>query len=471
MTRWHSLACTFAAMALILAVGACNGSSAPFNGTGTGTGTGTGNGNQPCTDPLVCCPAEKMVCTGNPDEGIVCTCDALWDCSLNPNKCSQDAPTPGGGGDWNCNWTEFSYECDKTGTENQPPDGGSDWNCTWQAGEGKWKCSKTGGFPPNPNNSAPGASQWGCVVQNGTLTCDKKGTTNPPPTGGGTWTCKDTTGQPCTPGSGAGCVCQKDDTGGGLPPGGGNWKCNKVNLGGKLTWVCYGEVPPGGSPPGGGGWDCIKVGTQNGQDLWKCVKPDEPGDQPPGGGHFSCAKGSEFNGTKCEEVDQPPTPPTPYPIPGQKCVPGTKMWCDGLQYCGWGQVTCAPNGSWPTTTVNGKTIIDCQELSDGKRPNTVCACYHFYFNPACCERPDCLVPAGSQGQICPKSAGKLCDYCNPQKNDCTETGAYCLVTNTMETFCGKGCTVDGNCPNGYQCILLKNKPNKQCVPSDFSCYY
>ncbi|PIE66147.1 MAG: hypothetical protein CSA24_00925 [Deltaproteobacteria bacterium] len=469
MTRWHHLSRTIGAATFALLIAACNGGNIPFN-PGTGTGTGTGNGDQPCTDPLTCCAPEDMVCTGNPDDGVICTCEGLWDCSVNPNKCSQDAPTPPGGGDWNCTWTEFVYTCEKRGEKGDPPPGGNGWNCTWNASESKWKCTKD--KTPNPTNKPGGTNEWTCVVQNGKLICDRKNGKDQPPKGGGSWDCKDpTTGKPCTPGSGSGCVCTKTDEGGGLPPGGNNWKCNKVNLGGKLTWVCYGEVPPGGTPPGGNGWDCKKVGTQNGKELWKCVKGEEPGDQPPGGGHFSCAKGTEFNGTKCEEVEKPPTPPTPYPTPGEKCVPGTQMWCDGLQYCGWGQVTCQPDGSWPTKTVNGKQIIDCKELSNGARPNTVCACYHFYFNPACCERPDCLVPQGSQGQICPQSAGKLCDYCNPQKPECKETGGYCLVTNTMETFCGKGCTINGDCPKDYKCVKIKNKANKQCIPSDYSCYY
>ena len=469
MNRLQLVTRIFGVAAIGLLIAACNGADPSF-GPGPGTGTGTGSGDGPCTDPMKCCAPEEMVCTGDPETGgVICTCDKLWDCSLNPNKCEQPAPNPPGGGDWDCTWSEFKYVCEKSGEKGDPPGGGG-WTCSWDGNEFKWVCTKDGP-PPNPNNNPGGTNVWDCKVIGDKLVCEKDGGTAPPPTGGGTWTCKDATGKVCQPGSGPGCKCVKTDNGGGLPPGGGNWKCNKVNMGGIMTWVCYGEVPPGGSPPGGNGWDCTKVGTQNQNELWKCVKPDEPGDTPPGGGHFSCAKGTEFNGTICEEVDKPPTPPTPYPKPGEKCVPGTKMWCDGLQYCGWGQVTCKPDGSWPTKSVNGKQIIDCQELTSGARPNTVCACYHFFFNPACCERPDCMVPQGSQGQICPKSPGKLCDYCNPQKKDCTEPGGFCLVTNTMETFCGKGCTIDGDCPKDFRCIKVKNWPQKQCIPSDSSCYY
>jgi len=196
----------------------------------------------------------------------------------------------------------------------------------------------------------------------------------------------------------------------------------------------------------------------------------------PGGGWYSCVKGSEFNGTQCEKVPTEPTPPTPTPKPGDTCVIGEKMWCDGLQYCGWGQVMCDPKtNKWKTKLdSNGKEILDCNELATGERPNTVCACFHFFFNPSCCERPDCIVPPGTNGQICPASAGGLCDYCNPQKSECKEAQAKCIVTNAHETFCGRLCSTTAPCPNGYQCMVVKlngGQSTNQCVPADYSCYY
>ena len=54
--------------------------------------------------------------------------------------------------------------------------------------------------------------------------------------------------------------------------------------------------------------------------------------------------------------------------------------------------------------VNGKVMLDCQEsMAKGKVPNTVCACYHFFFNPACCERKDCIMRAHRLRQQKPAS--------------------------------------------------------------------
>jgi len=252
--------------------------------------------------------------------------------------------------------------------------------------------------------------------------------------------------------------------------GGSNWKCNKASKNGVATWICYGEVQPGAAPPGQYGWNCKKVKEEASKETWRCMRVDGSGDRPPGGGYWACAKGTEFQGTLCEKVTGQPKMP---PLHGGKCMPGTRMWCDGLSYGSWGQVMCQPNGKWATTMINGKQILDCQSLMDGRRPNTACACYHFYFNPNCCERPDCIVPTGSKGQLCKKSAGKLCDHCNPVKPECSGKDSKCLVTNSHETFCGTLCDITGDCPVGYKCLTVKLKvgTTKQCVPADYSCFY
>ena len=158
------------------------------------------------------------------------------------------------------------------------------------------------------------------------------------------------------------------------------------------------------------------------------------------------------------------------------CTPGVKMWCEGLAFSGWGQVTCGTDGKWATKLVNGKTAFDCRETSDGRRPTGRCACYHFYFNAMCCEQPSCFVPAGSSGQLCPASPGKLCDYCNPTKPECSETGGRCIVTNSYETFCGRACSKanpqTNPCPTGYTCMTVKVTGTSvdQCIPDDLSCY-
>jgi len=177
---------------------------------------------------------------------------------------------------------------------------------------------------------------------------------------------------------------------------------------------------------------------------------------------------------------QAPVPPPPDYLPPDlkppgSCQPGERRWCDGLQYDGYGQVACDPaTGRWREKMgPNGQAVLDCVELANGERPNTVCACYHFFFSPACCERPDCVLLPGESGAICPASKGQLCDYCNPQKPECKESGAQCVITNSYETFCARACSSDEPCPPGYQCMVVKLKTGttNQCIPSDFSCYY
>jgi len=167
----------------------------------------------------------------------------------------------------------------------------------------------------------------------------------------------------------------------------------------------------------------------------------------------------------------PPTPSTPPSGGNKECVPGEKMWCDGLQYCGWGQVVCDANGFWKRKGFLGLGGLDCQELSDGTRPNTPCACFFTYFNPKCCETPDCIVPAGSTGQICGPSAGGLCDYCTPDKPTCA--GGQCVILSSGETFCGQTCSAAAPCPSGYQCTKVSSSgaSTYQCIPTKLSCFF
>lgn len=164
---------------------------------------------------------------------------------------------------------------------------------------------------------------------------------------------------------------------------------------------------------------------------------------------------------------------SPQSNPAVPCTPGQAIWCDGLAYCGWGQAVCKPDGTWPTISQNGQVVLDCQELADGRSPDTDCACYHFYFNPRCCECPGCILPTGGSGRSCAPSAGNLCDYCNPSKPECTAPGAQCVVSNSHETFCGRECLADLDCPSGYTCMPIKllSGMTSQCVPTDLSCFF
>jgi hypothetical protein len=254
-------------------------------------------------------------------------------------------------------------------------------------------------------------------------------------------------------------------------PGDGTWTCTWT----ATTYTCVGK--PSGTPPGGNGWTCVKKGADT-----VCTKtsPPNPSNKPDGGSVWKCTVDNESKTITCEKGSTPPptttTPPTTTPPPpssGTECVVGQKMWCDGEVYCGWGQVVCGADGRWKRKGFLGLGGLDCQELADGRRPNTLCACYHTFFNATCCETSDCVVPAGTNGQICAPAAGKLCDYCNAQSPSCTAPGGQCIITNSGETFCGQGCSVAQPCPSGYKCMTLSTKSGttSQCVPGNLSCFF
>jgi hypothetical protein len=379
----------------------------------------------------------------------VCVCLDDWDCDQALTRCTRPTPEPTPGGDWVCTWTEFKYSCRRPDGAGAPP-GGAGWFCTLDA-DGARVCVST---PPNPGGGPEGTSVWRCEVQGPLLVCERgeRIPVDPPLS----WHCAGTAGS---------TVCT--NTVGGLPPGGSEWKCSRQSQSGTLAWICWGRAS---SPPGGNGWTCDKV--EGYADIWRCQRPDGPEDHPPIPGNWVCVKGSDYGGTVCEQVDDP----SPVPSPGATCVAGQRMWCDSLVWSGWGQVECDPQtGRWKTImTANGQQTLDCRFSTGGKRPNTVCACYHTYLNPSCCERPDCIVPPGTDGQLCPPSPGGLCHYCNPQdKGSCIEAGAVCIVTNSSETFCGRPCSESTPCLAGYSCMTVKlpTGSTQQCVPEDFSCYY
>lgn len=290
----------------------------------------------------------------------------------------------------------------------------------------------------------------------------------------------------CT-GSKVGDTCRADFAT--LPPMNASpWRCHQANG----AWHCDGRSPMGGIPVPpppvcSEGWICEQitiVGSSPdgilpypGYDrIHRCSRPIDYRDTPPGK-TVACVRGTAFGGTRCELVAAPPTLPGRYPPPGDHCTPGARRWCEGLQYDGWGITTCTPEGRWPTTTINGKQIYDCQELSDARQPDTLCARYFFFPSMTCCERTDCMVVTRDDGSVSDqpygKSEGKLCDYCNPMKNDCLTPGGICLVANTGETFCGQDCSGGKACPEGYECRSVKHDGSMidQCVPRDLSCYY
>ena len=378
-----------------------------------------------CANGTGCCSAEELVCTGNPDGDTACACFRSWDCekAVKPEKCTQaTADTPDGQSGWTCRVEGGREIC--TRPTGGVPSGRNGWTCV-ESGAGA-ECARV-------TNTPDGSASWSCAYQGAGKTCvatsggDSPSSPAAGPSGGDSWSCqKDELGRE---------VCKKA----GEVPGAGSWMCVWKN--GSI--VCEGTSS---SPPGGNGWTC----TQNSETgVWTCTKPQGPGDTPPGGGTWSCTSSSELGGAQCVQ--------TPSPKSGQKCIPGQKRWCDGEIYCGYGIQVCAPDGTWDET---------CTERADGKRPSTVCACYHFYFNPQCCETPDCIVPSGTDGQICPASQGGYCDYCNPQQPECK--AGKCIVTPQNEAYCGQDCAGGKPCPAGSACKGVDGKV--QCVPTDGSCY-
>ncbi|MCA9667039.1 MAG: hypothetical protein KC503_15675 [Myxococcales bacterium] len=255
----------------------------------------------------------------------------------------------------------------------------------------------------------------------------------------------------CQPGSPE--VCTKVGGDRGLPSIEPGWTCHEQGIDGAAYLTCARVGKPALPTPG---WTCRSVGSS----TYVCNRKVVLALDRPDGGSWACSANSD-TGRVCVAGGLPP---------GPGCAPGTKRWCDGLKFSGWGVATCTPEGKWPTRMLNGAMTYDCVEPSDGARPNTICACFHPYYTPSCCERSDCIVPEGVKlgALVCPSESSTLCDPCNPQKPSCE----VCVVTNAFEAYCTKACAADGSCPSGQTCVEVKHSgtTSKRCVPQGFGCY-
>lgn len=78
--------------------------------------------------------------------------------------------------------------------------------------------------------------------------------------------------------------------------------------------------------------------------------------------------------------------------------------------------------------------------------------------------PEAPNPPHDSGQ------GGLCDFCNPDGPDpgCKEPGAKCITTVVGQSYCGRACSSNSPCPQGYQCITKKQQvgSTNQCVPDN-----
>ncbi|MBW2534394.1 MAG: hypothetical protein JRI55_23080, partial [Deltaproteobacteria bacterium] len=107
-----------------------------------------------CQSGNDCCQAGELVCTGDPDKGMVCRCFMAWDCNraVGPDKCKQTpADTPDGGLGWSCTVDGETETCTR--------DGGD-----VPGGKNGWSCKKVGGSVvcSRPVNTPGGGAGWSC---------------------------------------------------------------------------------------------------------------------------------------------------------------------------------------------------------------------------------------------------------------------------------------------------------------------
>ena len=262
------------------------------------------------------------------------------------------------------------------------------------------------------------------------------------------------------------------------PDGGGDWQCAWNDV----AFVCKRPGAEQSPPEGDGRWFCRWVSEEA---AWECTTSPWTPSGPAGTGDWRCTIDLELRVIVCEQTGisdgegtvpmETPPPPPPLEV-AEVCIVGQRMWCEGSDFCGWGLVDCDPaTGTWQTKEVDGQPVVDCRNTAQGRRPDTLCACYHYSFTAQCCERPDCLVEpddAGQYGQICPANEGKLCDYCDPVvESSCGEPGGMCLMVKTKESFCVGDCASQP-CPLGYKCtnVTTPSGTSRQCVPEDMSCF-
>lgn len=99
-----------------------------------------------------------------------------------------------------------------------------------------------------------------------------------------------------------------------------------------------------------------------------------------------------------------------------------------------------------------------------------------YSDLECADGRICIanecVPADSEETG--DGAAGLCQTCE-SRHDCIEDGALCLGfladesdETPQETVCGRVCQLDGDCPDGFECLVVDNTSSgdeiRQCVP-------
>ena len=141
------------------------------------------------------------------------------------------------------------------------------------------------------------------------------------------------------------------------------------------------------------------------------------------------------------------------------------IWCGGLGLfaasaaCGevradavvLGSPTDSPTGSaaGSATGLGGATNVDTSTAGEGGTGN-----------------PSSDEPGNLDA---PSIAGDVCSPCT-RSSECGGEQDYCLEFRGSDgRFCGKHCYSDRDCPDGYDCVTLRNEDEEQCVPKDRSC--
>ena len=219
------------ALALLVVAPACDLVSTEASGVERSTGAG-------CSDPDRCCEIEEVVCLGDPDQQVVCSCGGFWTCDSSGRKCQRPRPTPGGG-TWSCAWSEWSYTCESPSA--LPPAGeDSGWQCEhWSRRVAQCTRDKTV-LPPF------GAGQWQCQVSGEFISCSESGVAAPD-------------SRP-TISKALGPSVSEHASDPIYTPGVGRWQCF---LGQAQQRICEGSGPEGATgAENAQGWECTPLGGE-----------------------------------------------------------------------------------------------------------------------------------------------------------------------------------------------------------------
>jgi hypothetical protein len=118
-----------------------------------------------CQDGVKCCTEDELVCSGDPDGALICTCHRAWTCDDRwaPMSCTQEIDTPDGGTGWDCRQDEEFERCERAG--DSLPEGRNGWTCEVEGG--KVICRR-------PAVTPDGTTNWDCTYHDQLKECEKR---------------------------------------------------------------------------------------------------------------------------------------------------------------------------------------------------------------------------------------------------------------------------------------------------------